>query len=193
MSFIPPTPAQPGAQRRLSFYVGGNSNGRGAGERIAVDPNDSNIVFLGTNANGLWESTNAGHSFSQVTSFSTSGEHQLSFFSIPTAEPPATPRQDDLRRRKLHGLRHQSLRNHQRRHILDGNHWHRLSPNRMDARIVPPWLPMAISILAYANAQTPTEPHQRRRLPLQHLHRRLGQYLTRRAPNASGTLRSVRL
>ncbi|MGA2442546.1 MAG: hypothetical protein ABSH08_16455, partial [Tepidisphaeraceae bacterium] len=56
----------------LSFWVGGNMDGRGAGERIAVDPYDSNIIFLGSNANGLWESTNAGHSFSQVTSFSTS-------------------------------------------------------------------------------------------------------------------------
>lgn len=57
------------SQTAMSFYVGGNENGRGMGERIAVDPNDSNIVFVGSNANGLWESTNAGHSFSQVTSF----------------------------------------------------------------------------------------------------------------------------
>jgi len=57
----------------LSFYVGGNSNGRATGERIAVDPYDSNIVLLGSNANGLWESTNSGHSFSQVTSFPSAG------------------------------------------------------------------------------------------------------------------------
>jgi hypothetical protein len=64
----------------LSFYVGGNEDGRGAGERIAVDPYDSNIIFLGSNANGLWESTNAGHSFSQVTSFSTSASINLVLF-----------------------------------------------------------------------------------------------------------------
>jgi hypothetical protein len=57
------------SQTNLSFYVGGNENGRGDEDQIQVDPNDSNIIFLGTNANGLWESTNAGHSFSQVTSF----------------------------------------------------------------------------------------------------------------------------
>ena len=44
----------------LSFWVGGNSNGRAAGERIAVDPYNSNIILLGSNANGLWESTNGG-------------------------------------------------------------------------------------------------------------------------------------
>ena len=54
-------------QTNLSFYVGGNSNGRGDGEQIAVDPNNSNIVFLGSNDHGLWESTNAGHSFTRIS------------------------------------------------------------------------------------------------------------------------------
>jgi hypothetical protein len=53
-------------QTNLSFYVGGNSNGRGNGEQIAVDPNNSNILFLGTNDHGLWQSTDAGHSFSRI-------------------------------------------------------------------------------------------------------------------------------
>lgn len=51
----------------LSFYVGGNSNGRGNGEQIAVDPNNSNIVFLGSNDHGLWKSTDQGHSFTRIT------------------------------------------------------------------------------------------------------------------------------
>jgi len=54
-------------QTNLSFYVGGNSNGRGDGEQIAVDPNNSNIVFLGSNDSGLWESTDAGHSFTRIS------------------------------------------------------------------------------------------------------------------------------
>jgi xyloglucan-specific exo-beta-1,4-glucanase len=60
----------------LPFYVGGNSNGRGDGEQLQVDPNDENILFLGTNDDGLWYCTNAtsttGLSFSQVSSFSAS-------------------------------------------------------------------------------------------------------------------------
>jgi xyloglucan-specific exo-beta-1,4-glucanase len=59
-------------QTNLSFYVGGNSNGRGDGEQIQVDPNDSNIVLLGSNNSGLWESTNAGHSFTKISAFSPS-------------------------------------------------------------------------------------------------------------------------
>ena len=55
-------------QTNLSFYVGGNSNGRADGEQIAVDPNNSNIVFLGSNDQGLWKSTDAGHSFTRVNS-----------------------------------------------------------------------------------------------------------------------------
>ena len=42
------------------FKVHGNGSGRGNGERLAVDPKNSNILFCGTRANGLWKSTDAG-------------------------------------------------------------------------------------------------------------------------------------
>jgi hypothetical protein len=74
------------AQDNLTFYVGGNSNGRGDGEQIQVDPNDSNILFLGTNANGLWESTNAGHSFTQVSAFTPTSTTFVLF--DPTSATP---------------------------------------------------------------------------------------------------------
>ena len=77
----------------LSFYVGGNEDGRGAGERIAVDPYDSNIIFLGSNANGLWESTDAGHSFSQITSFSTSASINFVLFD-PNGGTAGNPTQE---------------------------------------------------------------------------------------------------
>lgn len=45
------------------FTAHGNGYGRANGERLAVDPNNSNILFCGTRANGLWKSTNGGSSW----------------------------------------------------------------------------------------------------------------------------------
>lgn len=42
------------------FKAHGNGSGRGNGERLAVDPKNSNILYCGTRANGLWKSTDAG-------------------------------------------------------------------------------------------------------------------------------------
>ncbi len=53
----------------LPFGLGGNQDGRSDGERLMVDPNDSAILFLGTNQNGLWKSTDYGVTWNQVTSF----------------------------------------------------------------------------------------------------------------------------
>lgn len=53
----------------LTFKLGGNEDGRGSGERLAVDPNKGNILFLGSSKNGLWKSTDYGSSWSQVSSF----------------------------------------------------------------------------------------------------------------------------
>ncbi|KAJ1565440.1 hypothetical protein HK096_002785 [Nowakowskiella sp. JEL0078] len=59
---------------RLPFKVGGNMPGRGMGERIAVDPNNNNILYLGARSgNGLWKSTNAGQTWSKVSNFPVTG------------------------------------------------------------------------------------------------------------------------
>jgi hypothetical protein len=42
----------------LPFKLGSNDNGREAGERLSVDPNDGKVLYLGTRLNGLWKSTN---------------------------------------------------------------------------------------------------------------------------------------
>lgn len=53
----------------VPFKMGGNENGRGNGERMAVDPNNSNILYVGTRQAGLWKSTDKARSFEQVESF----------------------------------------------------------------------------------------------------------------------------
>ncbi|MBE6901236.1 MAG: hypothetical protein E7478_02060 [Ruminococcaceae bacterium] len=49
--------------------VHGNCMGRGNGERMAVDPNNPNIIFAGGNTGGMIKSTDGGLSWSPVSSF----------------------------------------------------------------------------------------------------------------------------
>ena len=53
----------------LPFKLGANEGGRGNGERLAVDPNDGRVLYLGTRHDGLWRSLDRGASFQRVDSF----------------------------------------------------------------------------------------------------------------------------
>jgi hypothetical protein len=53
----------------VPFKMGGNEDGRGNGERMAVDPNNGRIIYLGTRLAGLWKSADYGVSWNQVGSF----------------------------------------------------------------------------------------------------------------------------
>jgi len=53
----------------VPIKFGGNEAGRGNGERLAVDPNDGRILFLGTRKSGLWQSTDGAATWSKVESF----------------------------------------------------------------------------------------------------------------------------
>ncbi|MET8096188.1 cellulose binding domain-containing protein [Streptomyces sp. NPDC005236] len=60
----------------LPFKLGGNMPGRGMGERLAVDPNKNSVLYLGApSGKGLWRSTDAGASWSQVTAFPNVGNY----------------------------------------------------------------------------------------------------------------------
>jgi xyloglucan-specific exo-beta-1,4-glucanase len=48
------------------FKTHGNGYGRGNGERLVVDPSNSNVLFCGTRYNGLWKSTDAGNTWTQA-------------------------------------------------------------------------------------------------------------------------------
>ncbi|MFC6086011.1 WD40/YVTN/BNR-like repeat-containing protein [Sphaerisporangium aureirubrum] len=59
----------------LPFHLGGNMNGRGMGERLAVDPDNDRILYLGApGGNGLWRSTDGGVTWGQVSGFPHSGD-----------------------------------------------------------------------------------------------------------------------
>jgi xyloglucan-specific exo-beta-1,4-glucanase len=53
----------------VPFMIHGNGYGRGTGERLVVDPNDSNILFCGTRKGGLWKSTDMAKTWKKVTGF----------------------------------------------------------------------------------------------------------------------------
>ncbi|MFC4466085.1 RICIN domain-containing protein [Streptomyces xiangluensis] len=53
----------------LPFKLGANEDGRGAGERLVVNPAENGTLLLGTRKNGLWRSTDHGVTWSQVSSF----------------------------------------------------------------------------------------------------------------------------
>lgn len=50
-----------------TFKAHGNGMGRSNGERLAVDPNNSNIILAGTRYNGLWKSTDRGASWTRLS------------------------------------------------------------------------------------------------------------------------------
>ena len=54
---------------QLPFKNGANEEGRNAGERLAVDPRDGNIVYFGSRNEGLWRSSDAGTTWHRVESF----------------------------------------------------------------------------------------------------------------------------
>jgi len=60
----------------LPFKGGGNMPGRAMGERLAIDPNSNNILYLGTRSgNGLWRSTDYGETWAKVDSFTAVGNY----------------------------------------------------------------------------------------------------------------------
>ncbi len=78
---------------RLEFkdaqFNGNTGYVRLTGECIAVDPKNSNVVYCGTSANGLYISDNAGASFTKVSSIPTGGlveDGAISFVKIDDSE-----------------------------------------------------------------------------------------------------------
>src|SRR5215831_1808128 len=53
----------------VPFKMGANQTGRFNGERLAVDPNQGEILFFGSREDGLWKSVDRGVTWGKVESF----------------------------------------------------------------------------------------------------------------------------
>ncbi|MDZ4364873.1 sialidase family protein [Brevundimonas sp.] len=53
----------------VDFAMGGNEDGRGLGERLAVDPNDNRILYFGSRHDGLQRSQDKGRTWRKVADF----------------------------------------------------------------------------------------------------------------------------
>ena len=57
----------------MPFKMGGNEDGRSAGERLAVDPNNGDVLMMGSRNDGLWRSADRGATWAKVDTFPVTG------------------------------------------------------------------------------------------------------------------------
>src|SRR5256885_5776036 len=76
------------SQTNLPFFVGGNSTGRGTGERLAVGPHARNVLVLCPHDHRLYKSIHGGPSVSPGTSF-PGGNAPINLVCF--RPPPRTP------------------------------------------------------------------------------------------------------
>ena len=78
----------------VPFMIHGNGNGRGTGERLVVDPNDSTILFCGSRKNGLYKSADMAKTWSRVSSLpvttTTNGNGVCAVVFDPSSGTPGT-------------------------------------------------------------------------------------------------------
>ncbi len=53
----------------MPMKMGGNEDGRSMGERLAIDPNQTSVLFFGSRKAGLWTSTDSGSTWQKIESF----------------------------------------------------------------------------------------------------------------------------
>lgn len=88
----------------VPFKMGGNENGRGNGERMMVDPNNSDIIYVGTRQAGLWKSTDKALHFEQVASFQKIVDRLNEETARELAQAPAVPGPFGMMRRRDPGV-----------------------------------------------------------------------------------------
>jgi photosystem II stability/assembly factor-like uncharacterized protein len=66
----------------LTVPMGGDQNKRWAGNRLAVNPFDSNVLLFGSRQNGLWRSIDGGLTWTQVQSLSATLNPEIGVLAI---------------------------------------------------------------------------------------------------------------
>ena len=72
-------------------HLGGNEDGRNAGERLAYDPNLPGSLWLGTSQDGLWVSADGGRSFARSAAFAPSSVTFVLFDASSGSPGAASP------------------------------------------------------------------------------------------------------
>ncbi|MFN8207253.1 MAG: Ig-like domain-containing protein [Bacteroidales bacterium] len=72
------------------FKAHGNGDGRGTGEKLAVDPNDGKILFCGSRNNGLFRSADSGVSWAKVSSLNVSSTPDGNGISFVLFDPSSS-------------------------------------------------------------------------------------------------------
>ena len=62
----------------LPIHIGGNADGRGTGERLVVDPRNSEVLYYASNQDGIWKSSDGGKSFARTRA----SQKSLSFIAV---------------------------------------------------------------------------------------------------------------
>jgi photosystem II stability/assembly factor-like uncharacterized protein len=65
----------------VPIRMGANEDGRGVGERLAIDPNDNRILYFASRYNGLWVSRDAALTWNKVESFPVAGNGSIDPYS----------------------------------------------------------------------------------------------------------------
>ena len=66
----------------IDLPMGGNETQRWVGERLVVNPFNSNVILFGSRLNGLWKSSNGGATWGKVTSFPGKPKADIGIASI---------------------------------------------------------------------------------------------------------------
>ncbi len=71
----------------MDIYIHGNGMGRQTGEKMMVDPNDGNIIYLGTRQDGLLISEDAGKTWNPIQSFPEATTPNINGVSFVVLDP----------------------------------------------------------------------------------------------------------